>query len=136
MAQVIRYRTDIDRRTGEVLTGIPALLQSLDVIWMTRTNLRVMLLDFGSNLRSWLSEDLTPTLALNIYGDLATAAHRWEPEYRVSEFQFVRMSQGGGLGLKHGGLYFPEGRFGNYDIAIPLNATPRSLGRYVPELAA
>ena len=25
---------------------------------------------------------------------------------------------------------------GNYDIAIPLNATPRSLGRYVPELAA
>ncbi|MCO5083399.1 MAG: integrase [Rhizobiaceae bacterium] len=136
MARAIRYRVDIDRRTGAVLVGIPALLQALDVIWMTRTNLRVMLLDFGSNLRSWLAEDLTPALALQIYGDLASTAHRWEPEYRVREFQFVRMSQSGTLGLKHGGLYFPEGRFGNYDIAIPLNATPRNLGRYIPELAA
>lgn len=119
-----------------MLTGIAALLQSLDVIWMTRTNQRVMLLEFGSQLRSWLSEDLTPTLALQIYSDLIASAHRWEPEYRIREMQFVRMSGSGMLGLRHGGLYFPEGRLGNYDVAIPLNATPRSLGRYMPELTA
>lgn len=131
MAQAIRYRTGISRETGEFLVGFPHLLQSLDEIWMTRIGERVMRLMFGSNLRGFLAEDITPALALEIYDELATAVHRHEPEYRVTNFQFVRMSQDGGLGLQHGGLYFPEGRFGNYAIAVPMTAIPKRFGRAV-----
>jgi phage baseplate assembly protein W len=129
MVQAIRYRTGIDGRTGRALTGQAHLIQSLETIWTTRRNLRVMLLDFGSDLRGLLSEDLTPALALQIYYELAVTVELWEPEYRIDSMQFVSLSQGGALGLRHGGLYFPEGRLGNYDIAIPLQAAPRRFGR-------
>lgn len=113
----LRYRTGIDRWTGRPLTGWPHVQQSLACIWQTRLEERVMLLDFGSNLRSWLAEDLTPVTALGIYADLIEAAHKWEPEYRISTLQFVQASRDGSLGLRHGGVYYPEGRLGNYALA-------------------
>lgn len=129
MAQAIRYRSGVDRRSGKLLTGWPHCVQSLDTIWTTRLNELVMLLDFGSDLRGLLAEDVTPTLALQIYNELAVSAERWEPEYRVDEMQLVRLTQDGALGLRHGGLYFPEGRFGNYGVAVPMRAAPARLGR-------
>ncbi|MCB5204255.1 integrase [Neorhizobium sp. T786] len=126
MAGQIRYRSGIDGRTGKVITGIPHLMQSLAKIWGTRIDTRVMRLDFGSDLRSLLSEDLTPSIALLIYNELVASAARWEPEYVLNQLQLVTISETGKLGLRHGGLYFPEGRFGNYDLAVPLalKATP------------
>lgn len=118
--QALRYRTGIDRNTFRPLVGWAHVQQSLAVIWSTRLLERVMRLDFGSHLRSWLAEDLTPETALGIYDELVTAAHRWEPEYRVHNMQFVLLTRDGGLGLKHGGLYYPEGRLGNYDVALPI----------------
>ena len=122
MAQAVRYRTGIDRTTGQPLVGWAHVQQSLAVIWTTRFEERVMLLPFGSNLRSWLAEDLSPATALGIYGDLIAAAHRWEPEYRVATLQFVLANREGALGLRHGGVYYPEGRFGNYERGIPVGA--------------
>lgn len=118
----IAFRTGIDRRTGQILTGWAHVRQSLEVIWLTRFETRVMLLDFGSDLRSWLAEDLTTATALGLYNDLITAAHRWEPEYRIKELQLVRLTREGGLGLRHAGLYYPEGRLGNYAIALPVGS--------------
>ncbi|MFA7604028.1 MAG: hypothetical protein WCY29_13545 [Novosphingobium sp.] len=129
MAQAIRYRSGVDRQSGRMLTGSAHLAQSLDTIWSTRIDELVMLLDFGSDLRGLLAEDLTPALALSIFNELVVTAERWEPEYRVDELQFVRMSEAGMLGLRHGGLYYPEGRFGNYGIAIPFRAAPARFGR-------
>ena len=128
MAQAIRYRTGIDGRTGKLLTGFAHLVQSLQIIWQTPLATVPMLLDFGSDLRGALSEDLTPALALQIYTDLVASAERHEPEYRLDELQFVRMSEGGQLALRHGGLYYPEGRFGNYSIAQPMRAAPQRFG--------
>lgn len=112
----VRYRSGTNAVTGEVLTGRAHLAQSLATIWLTRLTERVMLLDFGSRLRSHLAEDVTPALALEIYDDLTSAVYEWEPEYRVRQMQLVTLTRIGGLGLKHDGTYYPEGRFGNYDI--------------------
>lgn len=128
MAQAVRYRQGVDGRTGQVLTGYVHLVQSLDTVWMTRLNQLWMLLDFGSDLRGLLAEDLTPAIALQIYNELVASAERWEPEYRIDELQFVTMSETGLLALRHGGLYFPEGRYGNYDIAVPMRAAPARFG--------
>ena len=124
-----RYRSGIDRFTGRVITGQVHLAQSLATIWLTRLGERVMLLDFGSTLRRHLAEDVTPSLALELYTDLTEAVYEWEPEYRVSEMQLVSLTQLGGLGLRHAGLYYPEGRYGNYDIVEPFG-TVASLAAY------
>ena len=115
----VRYRTGTNRFTGKVLRGIAHVHQSLGVIWTTRLQQLVMDLDFGSDPRGHLSEDMTPGLALQIYATLVTAAHTVEPEYRISSLRLVRITRDGSLGLKYAGTYYPEGRFGKYDIAIP-----------------
>jgi hypothetical protein len=117
--RAVRYRTGINRHTGKVLRGVAHVHQSLGVIWTTRLLELVMALDFGSDVRGHLSEDITPGLALQIYSSLVVAAHTFEPEYRISNLRLVRVTRDGTLGLKYAGTYYPEGRFGNYDIAIP-----------------
>ncbi len=117
--RAVRYRTGINRRTGQVLRGIAHVHQSLGVIWTTRLQELVMDLGLGSDPRGHLSEDMTPGLALQIYATLVVAAHTFEPEYRISSLRLVRVTRDGTLGLKYAGTYYPEGRFGNYDIAIP-----------------
>lgn len=127
MAGEIRYRSGRDARTGEIITGPKHLAQSLGKIWSTPVDTMPMLLDFGNRLRSYLSEDLTPTLALQIYGELAASAARWEPEYELKQIQLVRLSEGGALGLRHGGIYYPQGRYGNYEIAVDLSIEAKPL---------
>ena len=87
MAAIVRYRTGRDRVTGRLLRGRAHLAQSLAVIWTTRTNQRLLLLEFGSDIRARLGEDITPALVLDLYDELVTTAHRWEPEYRISNLQ-------------------------------------------------
>ncbi len=118
MTRALTIRTGTDRRTGRVLTGFDHVRQSLEVIWMTRLGERVMRLDFGSDVRALLSEDLSPALALAIYDSLIAAAHRHEPEFRISALQFVRLSATGALALKYSGIWYPEGRLGNYTDAV------------------
>jgi phage baseplate assembly protein W len=116
--RAVRYRTGINRRTGQMLRGIAHVHQSLETIWTTRLGERVMRLPFGSVVRGHLSEDITPGLALQIYASLVEAAHAFEPEYRISSLRLVRVTRDGALGLTYSGTYYPEGRFGNHDIAV------------------
>lgn len=120
MTRALRYRVGIDERTGEKLVGWAHVRQSLAVIWTTALKARVMRLDFGSRLRTWLAEDLTPETALGIYGDLVEATYRFEPEYRISRLQLVDATRLGGLGLRHTGTYYPEGRLGNWRDAVAI----------------
>jgi len=127
MAGAVRYRNGFNPQTGKPLSGAAHLASSLGKIWRTRLDERVMLLSFGSNLRSLLAEDLTPSIALLIYNELVASAARWEPEYALNHMQLVFMTEFGALGLRHGGLYYPEGRFGNYEIATVLTLPPVQL---------
>lgn len=127
MSGATRYRTGMDSRSGRTLRGWPAVAQSLERLWTTRLGARAMRLDFGSGLPGRLGQDLTPATALDIYQDLVSATHRFEPEYRILTLQVVRVTAIGALGLRHAGRYFPEGRFGNYEISETVGAlvTPR-----------
>jgi phage baseplate assembly protein W len=127
MAGAIRYRMGIDAVTGEPISGVRHLVQSLGKIWTTRLDSLPMLLDFGNNLRGLLSEDIEPALSLAIYNEMVLSAARWEPEYELTELQLVLLKETGTLGLRHGGLYYPEGRLGNYEYAVPLSLPAAAL---------
>lgn len=129
MAGALRIRSGIDERTGKIITGPVHLTQSLRKIWHTRLGTRVMRLTFGADLRSLLAEDLTPAIALLLYNEMVASAAAWEPEYRIDQLQLVRMTAGGALGIRHGGLYYPEGRFGNYQQAVVLGLNASSAER-------
>lgn len=129
--QATRFRSGIDARTGRILTGWDHVVQSLETIWTTRPDQRVMRLAFGTDLRRHLGEDITPDLALSIYDSLVSTAHAYEPEYRLTELQLVTLTRDGSLGLRHAGLYFPEGRLGNYGLSMPTRTVTRS-GRWRP----
>lgn len=111
-----------------MISGPRHLAQSLSKIWSTRLETMPMLLAFGHDLRSYLAEDMTPALALQIYTELMATAARWEPEYALTQLQLIRFSEGGGLGLRHGGIYYPEGRYGNYELAVSLTLPPIRMG--------
>lgn len=123
----IRYRTGFDENTGQLLVGEAHLAQSIRKIWRLRLETVWMLLDFGSSTHSRLGENITPALALGIYNDLTEDLERYEPEYELTSLQAVLVTADGALGLSHEGLYYPEGRFGNYEIAKPLSMLHRKV---------
>lgn len=119
---MVRYRTGTHHVSGQLLTGWAHVEQSVGLIITTVIGERVMRLDFGANTVRHLGRNLVAVTALAVYRDSVRAIHRWEPEYRVTRCQLVRLDATGGLALTTRGTYYPEGRLGNYDIAEPADA--------------
>ncbi len=117
----IRYRVGIDQTDGQLLVGMAHVNQSVAKILTTLPLELVMLLDFGSNLIGEIGKNLYAGEALRIYGIVAGAIHKWEPEFRVTTMSLVSVTRVGGLSLALAGTYYPEGRFGNYAISEPAN---------------
>lgn len=128
---MIRYRVGIDQKTGRVLTGRDHLWQSIARIIHVQLTEMVMLLDFGSSTVRHIGRNMTLPEVLSLYQDAVKAIHRWEPEFRVRRIELVKADRTGVLALAPSGTYFPEGRFGNYDLqevasgALPLVAAAR-----------
>lgn len=116
----INYRVGIDQNTGQPLVGYPHLVQSLAKIFSTVPQELVMLLDFGADLLAEIGKNLYAGEVLRIYSIIVSQINAWEPEFRVSRMQLVQLTQAGGLGLALSGIYFPEGRLGNYAISEPV----------------
>lgn len=111
-----RYRTGCDRVTGRVLSGWRHVEQSVGVILSTQLDARVMRLEFGADLLGQIGRNLTVDRVLKLYKMAVVAVHRWEPEYRIGSLNLVTVERTGVLALQTTGLYYPEGRFGNYDL--------------------
>lgn len=138
---MIRYRTGLHGETGALLVGQAHLRQSVAKIWTTQLTEVVMLLDFGAELASHIGRNMVPPVVLAIYRDAVKAVHRWEPEYRVRRCSLVAAERTGTLSLATSGLYYPEGRFGNYALSEPAEVVSplvaaESAGRRAASVAA
>lgn len=120
---MIRYRTGIDRNTGKPLVGFAHVRQSIEVILGTVPTERIMLLDFGFVGVRHIGKNLVAPVVLALYRDVRNATRKYEPEYDISRFALGRAEATGLLALGTAGTYYPEGRFGNFDIAEPITAT-------------
>lgn len=131
---LIRYRTGVDAASGGLLRGFDHVRQSLGVILTTLLEERVMRLDFGADLIRQIGRNMGRDVVLGLFRLATEAVHRHEPEFRVKAIELRSIERTGGVGLMLRGLYYPEGRLGNFDIyetqtAVVVVAAGEAIGR-------
>lgn len=99
----------INAQTGQPLTGLDHLRQSIRDILTTRIGTRVMRRDYGSDVPRLVDAAMTPRLAMNLYVAVAVALDRWEPRFRVTRVQITDAAPGH-LTLALEGIYLPAGK--------------------------
>ncbi|MEW5890203.1 MAG: GPW/gp25 family protein [Pseudomonadota bacterium] len=98
----------INADTGQPLSGLEHLKQSIRDILTTRIGTRVMRRDYGSRLPELVDRPITPALAADIYAATAEALDAWEPRYRLERVR-VLSACAGQIELMLEGAYLPEG---------------------------
>jgi len=107
----------MNAHTGETLSGIAHLKQSIRDILTTRIGTRVMRRDYGSRLPELVDRPLTPALATELYAAVAEALDVWEPRFRLERVRILSASTGQ-VTLMLEGVYRPDGE------RITLEITP------------
>jgi uncharacterized protein len=131
---LIRYRTGMDAATGAPLPGFDHVRQSLGIILTTALEERVMRLDFGADLVRQIGRNMGRDVILRLFRLATEAIHKHEPEFRVKQLELKGIERTGGVALMLRGLYFPEGRLGNFNIfesreAVVVVAAGEATGR-------
>lgn len=99
----------INAQTGQPLSGIDHLRQSIRDILTTRIGTRVMRRDYGSRLPALVDNPMTPRLAMDLYSATAEALARWEPRFKLTRVRIAR-AEVGQIVLDLEGIYLPDGQ--------------------------
>jgi len=94
--------------SGQSLTGIDHLLQSIRDILTTRKGTRVMCRDYGSRLPELVDRPVNPAFEMDVYAATAEALARWEPRLELSQVTITETAEGR-IVLKLDGIYRPDG---------------------------
>lgn len=94
----------VDRRTGQPLSGLDHLKQSIEDILTTPLGTRRMRPDYGSNLRRFVDLPVNEGWKSAVQAEVARALGRWEPRISLERVQVVSVV-GGQIGLKLVGQY-------------------------------
>lgn len=111
-----RYRAGVDRNTGKPLTGYAHMEQCVAFIVQSMRGDVVMLYDLGADVDREIGRGMHRPMLISLYARLIGSIHKWEMEFRVRKIALVAMSRIGALSIAIEGLYYPEGRFGNYRL--------------------
>lgn len=97
----------INAQTGQPLSGIDHLRQSIRDILTTRIGTRVMRRDYGSRLPTLVDNPMTPRLAIELYSATAEALARWEPRFKLTRVR-IASAMLGQVVLDLEGIYLPD----------------------------
>ncbi len=114
-----RYRAGVDRITGKPLTGYAHMEQCVAFIVQSMKGDVVMLYELGADIDREIGRGMHRAMLLSLFARVIAAIHTWEPEFRVRKIALVNMTRAGSLAVAIDGLYYPEGRFGNYKLTEP-----------------
>ena len=84
----------LNAQTGQPLSGIDHLRQSIRDILTTRIGTRVMRRDYGSRLPDLIDNPMTPRLAMELYVATAEALDRWEPRFELTRVRIAEATPG------------------------------------------
>ena len=116
-------RFGVNRHTGKMIWGWDHCLQSIQVIFTTAFNERVMRLTFGSNIPSLLDAPANPFVLMAWYSALVSALTAWEPGFRIIEMALVGAGPDGHFTFNIAGIFYPRGHLGDFSISMPKSAT-------------
>lgn len=84
----------IHRETGQAITDVEHISQSLSDIFRTPVGSRVMRRDYGSLLSAMIDQPQTPALELQIMIACYMAALKWEPRIMLTSVTTERLPDG------------------------------------------
>ncbi len=94
----------VDRRTGQPLSGLDHLRQSIEDILTTPLGSRRMRPDYGSNLRRFVDLPVNEGWKSAVQAEVARALGRWEPRVQLERVKVISMLDGQ-IGLELTGQY-------------------------------
>lgn len=99
----------INRQSGERLSGIEHLRQSIADILSIRIGTRVLNREYGSRLPSLIDAPVNPETSLEFYAATAEALNRWEPRFKLTSVRIASALEGVVV-LDLVGIYLPDGK--------------------------
>lgn len=84
----------VDRRTGQPLSGLDHLKQSIEDILTTPLGSRRMRPDYGSNLRRFVDLPVNEGWKSAVQAEVARALGRWEPRVQLERVKVVSVLEG------------------------------------------
>ena len=98
----------LDRRTGQPITGLDHLRQSIGDILTTPIGSRRMRPEYGSKLRRYVDLPVSEGWKSAVQAEVARALGRWEPRLKLDQVRVISVI-GGQINLKIAGQYQGEG---------------------------
>ncbi|WP_395662954.1 GPW/gp25 family protein [Aestuariivirga sp.] len=107
----------LDAATGGILTGWEHVVQSLRDIFDTRFGSRIMREWYGSFVPNLLGRLVTPDEVVPYFAAITSAIEQWEPRFRVTQIQMVKVTRDGQLHVFLDGEYRPRAVYGDFSVA-------------------
>ncbi len=107
----------LDAATGGILSGWEHVVQSLRDIFDTRFGSRIMREWYGSFVPNLLGRLVTPQEVLPYFAAISSAIEQWEPRFRVTQIQVVKLTRDGQLHVFLDGEYRPRAVYGDFSVA-------------------
>ena len=106
----------LNASTGGILTGWEHVIQSLRDIFDTRFGSRVMREWYGSFVPNLLGRLITPQEVTPFFAAITSAVEQWEPRFRVTQVQVIKVTRDGQLHVFLDGEYRPRAVYGDFTV--------------------
>lgn len=106
----------IDAATGSLVTGWEHVIQSLRDIFDTGFGSRVMREWYGSFVPNLLGRLITPQEVTPFFAAITSAVEQWEPRFRVTQVQVIKVTRDGQLHVFLDGEYRPRAVYGDFTV--------------------
>lgn len=107
----------LDAATGGTITGWEHVVQSLRDVFDTRFGTRIMREWYGSFVPNLLGRLITPQEVVPYFAAITSAVEQWEPRFRVTQIQVVKVTRDGQLHVFLDGEYRPRAVYGDFTAA-------------------
>ena len=107
----------LDAMSGGTITGWDHVVQSLRDIFDTRFGSRIMREWYGSFVPNLLGRLITPEEVVPYFAAITSAIEQWEPRFRVTRIEAVKVMRDGQLHVFLEGEYRPRAVYGDFTAA-------------------